>query len=700
MSEPTPAWSAATTDQAVLEDMDERALAIVDRVERELGVTVDLNQLSDADWEVAWETEDAFYETVMRVAAPKRQHSGTEVPANKKAARRGTRMPPARPSRPETAPPWVPTTDDDADSSNGRDAPARNQQHGPVGIDQHADEPDAGVVDKQAIVVVSEFADRGDVQPCQRTLSWPRLRDWLGRHQILGRREQARLWSPVRYQPGATRAKHSVVEVTALVFDVDDGTEPDAITFWLGDLDYVISSTYSHTRAHPRLRVVVRLVEPIPGAEFDDVWRRANQHLLHGHVDPSTKDRCRMFFVPSCPPGAETVSVQHPGRALDWRALPSVPRPHARRKRNQSQAEADTDFDRRRAQGLLARWERDLADTGEGARHNRLLGLSRAAGGLVASGLLGAADARAALLDACEANGLIADDGERSVVQTLNDGLAHGGQSPWVPDDLPNSPAWQQHRRVRLAAELPTGLPTASPTGTSFEFDGDLPTFRSLNASEGRKRDTGTGTFAAGTSAAGTFGLVVVGERPEPGPRRFRIARLMPEGVITLMYGDSGIGKSFVGAAMGLCVATGTRFAGLDVIQGRVLYVDAELDEEEFGRRAYRLARGLGLARPPDNLLYARLPQSLATDKGRTWLLGARRAAAADLTVLDSLSFASFGARFNEGGDITAILMGLHEAGTLLALDHSQWEPRPSHRRHGRGQRLGQHPLHVQEPEE
>lgn len=105
--------------------------------------------------------------------------------------------------------------------------------------------------------------------------------------------------------------------------------------------------------------------------------------------------------------------------------------------------------------------------------------------------------------------------------------------------------------------------------------------------------------------------LVCLGEIDEPGPRVDLVEGLVPEGHVAVFYGDGGQGKSYVALAVGMCVAVGRPFVELAVVPGPVLYVDWELDKEEHARRAYRLARGLGLERPPKNLWYLRADKPL-----------------------------------------------------------------------------------------
>ena len=176
------------------------------------------------------------------------------------------------------------------------------------------------------------------------------------------------------------------------------------------------------------------------------------------------------------------------------------------------------------------------------------------------------------------------------------------------------------------------------------------------------------------TTGAPTFNFVIPALEPEPGPRAFLWTPFVPEGAATLLYGDAGLQKSAIAAGLGVAMAACLpRFLGMAITPARVLFVDAELDPDEFVRRSYRLARGLGLQSPPQDLVYFRLDQSLATPRGRERLVRIARAAEADLVILDSLTFACGGARLNDPGEMAGVLLELREVGSLLAVDHSNW---------------------------
>jgi hypothetical protein len=165
-------------------------------------------------------------------------------------------------------------------------------------------------------------------------------------------------------------------------------------------------------------------------------------------------------------------------------------------------------------------------------------------------------------------------------------------------------------------------------------------------------------------------GLVEVWKLPEPSPRRWIVEGLVPEGALTILFGDGGLGKSYLVLYVASCILLGLPIAGRSVEKRIVLYLDAELDEEEFRRRAYVVARGLDLERPPEGLFYWRLSGSLIDPRVRAQALTCARECKAGLVVVDSLTVASSGIDPKEARDIIGLLKSLESLGTVLAVDH------------------------------
>src|SRR2546425_909082 len=91
-----------------------------------------------------------------------------------------------------------------------------------------------------------------------------------------------------------------------------------------------------------------------------------------------------------------------------------------------------------------------------------------------------------------------------------------------------------------------------------------------------------------------------VWELDEPAPREWIVPGLVPTETITILYGDGGTLKSYLALCLAIAALVGGEFFGLRVKkQSAVLYVDAELDDQEFLRRAVWVARGMWLDGPP-----------------------------------------------------------------------------------------------------
>jgi hypothetical protein len=225
-------------------------------------------------------------------------------------------------------------------------------------------------------------------------------------------------------------------------------------------------------------------------------------------------------------------------------------------------------------------------------------------------------------------------------------------------------PKWDESRGEQTYGELTisralervseTYTPGTQPSGTDFRAEAAEP-----------NRETYWPT-----------GLVAVWKEPEPKARPWRVQGLIPEGAPSILYGDGGLGKSYLGLYVGTCVAAGLNAFDLSVTQGRVLYLDTELDHDEFQRRAYEVARGLGLQRPPTGLFYYRLPGSLVNPYVQAEVEHRLSFSKARFSVLDSLSLGAPGADVQHNADAIPLMAAVQKFGTVLAIDH-QATPQP-----------------------
>src|SRR5262245_4950033 len=308
--------------------------------------------------------------------------------------------------------------------------------------------------DAEFSIPLSVFENKDDNRPTRHEMAWHAFAQRLCKYDERPTKD-GRAWSPVTYREGATRGKANVDLVHALVLDIDHAPLPLDL---LVEREYVAHTTFRHTPDEPRWRVVLPLSQPVPGANWPEFWLRANS-FFGGCVDPATKDSSRIFYLPSCPPGATHDVKQQHGRLLDPDELPDVPVYTPRLQRGGHKESVARTYlvdwaarfvvDRCALLGLMAR------DSGRNSVANRTAHLL---GGLVAEPLhqLDETWVVDTLLEACEQNGLVADDGERSTRATLRSGFESGLLRPWSPSDqdplLPTRPYERPRERPHLVA--------------------------------------------------------------------------------------------------------------------------------------------------------------------------------------------------------------------------------------------------------
>jgi DNA polymerase I len=287
------------------------------------------------------------------------------------------------------------------------------------------------------VVTISTFRHLRDKTPKPRHLTVADLFAEMTNHLAAVEKGGA-LWSPVVFD--GPRKSANAVEASLLVFDIDDGTSPIELITWLRGLHVAVASTHKSTSDAWRLRVLVELTEPIPAAEYRAVWDSAVEYLLHGHVDGSTNDLARMFYLPTHKPGTAPFAQVIDGEALDWKALPRAEQHTPVRPilGLEDIAGLDAGDERRRALGLLRSFANAVATASKGERHATILAKARAAGGLRA--YLDYDEIMSVLLTAAEQCGEVGDYGEDQVRRTIEDGINFGEDAPWTPAQLGGVP--------------------------------------------------------------------------------------------------------------------------------------------------------------------------------------------------------------------------------------------------------------------
>jgi hypothetical protein len=167
------------------------------------------------------------------------------------------------------------------------------------------------------------FEGKEDRKPVQKALPWPKLADILSHHDERSEKDGA-LFSPTLYRKGATRSKSGVQSITAFVLDFDTGVAPEMIAPAWSRWEHLIYSTFSHTPGQPKWRVVFPLAEEVPAEQWPQIYRNLAHALGFGHPDPSCKDCSRIYYLPSCPPGAERFARRNEGVWLEPFSFPAV----------------------------------------------------------------------------------------------------------------------------------------------------------------------------------------------------------------------------------------------------------------------------------------------------------------------------------------------------------------------------------------
>jgi hypothetical protein len=175
----------------------------------------------------------------------------------------------------------------------------------------------------------------------------------------------------------------------------------------------------------------------------------------------------------------------------------------------------------------------------------------------------------------------------------------------------------------------------------------------------------------AGTGNAGKGRTIHLADMPEPAPRDWLISRVLPVGCTSCIFGDGGSGKSLVSLHLAFCLAQGIDFFGFTVKKKtKVFFLDFEQDDDEFARRGYHIARGMGLSAIPTGIYYRRAtaaltdPEMFATAKTEVANTGA------GLTIIDSVAVASGASDQIATSEVIPFMDKIRELGTLLLVDH------------------------------
>lgn len=114
------------------------------------------------------------------------------------------------------------------------------------------------------------------------------------------------------------RVKGAVKERYLLTLDADSPSDDFqlGLDITLGDYEYCLYSTHSHTDKEPRYRVIVPTDRPMSVDEFEAVSRRIAGDIGIESFDASTHEAERLMYWPSCPRDAKYVFRHNKGSLL------------------------------------------------------------------------------------------------------------------------------------------------------------------------------------------------------------------------------------------------------------------------------------------------------------------------------------------------------------------------------------------------
>jgi hypothetical protein len=131
------------------------------------------------------------------------------------------------------------------------------------------------------------------------------------------------------HRPTAGAFQHASV----IGLDIDHGLTIADVERALAPWAHIIYTTWQHTDASPRFRVVVPLARDTDAADTRKTWEFLNARL-GGNVDPATKNLNRNLFLPAVRPDgvASTVRLHLDTPCLDPAEIPDPPTPPPRRR--------------------------------------------------------------------------------------------------------------------------------------------------------------------------------------------------------------------------------------------------------------------------------------------------------------------------------------------------------------------------------
>jgi hypothetical protein len=164
------------------------------------------------------------------------------------------------------------------------------------------------------------------------TMTAHELAAYLSRPTVGEAKHDAGAWSPALYRDNLRR-KANLVSVGALVVDVDERGDVDAVAEVVSTYRAIVHETFSSTDDAPRCRLVLPLAEPVDAATYEATHTIVRSHLVCAGIvaDVGAKDASRLSYSPVRRPDAGYRFRRLDGRPFDARTcLAAQPPPPPR----------------------------------------------------------------------------------------------------------------------------------------------------------------------------------------------------------------------------------------------------------------------------------------------------------------------------------------------------------------------------------
>lgn len=484
-------------------------------------------------------------------------------------------------------------------------------------------------------------------------ISWENFREFVAHPVEAEVKTALEGWSPARFT-GNRRARAAAEVVSCIVLDDDaSGLPLERVCAIWASVSGLVHSSFSHTEAAPKWRIVLRCSRDMTPDEHARVWRAVREvAAAQGQaIDEATKDPSRLWFAPARRPGA-----LYEWRELDGAALPvdailaerldaaEAPRPtpagpasdHAGQEPRAGERTGDpTNRRAAMAAALGAAWPNQ-------GRHAAQLAL---AGALRAEGFP-QAEALDFLCAVCAAAG---DEDRPKRAKTIEHTYALDAGAPMT--------SWS---RLKLHVDPVIVDAARGALGRGASLDEAIN--RRMAEAAASVRPPAPASTAPEVARV-TFGRVTFdrgGYDAELPPIDYQVDGLIEHGDVVMFVAHGNSMKTWLAMSLADAVASGRPWLGRFLVhRGRAAIVDFESGSFEVRRRLKLL--GTRDATVGDRLLHVSYPEASFTDP-ETWVDLA--GAGLDLVVVDSFNAATPG---QDENDARAALM-LQQAGRFAEL--------------------------------